>query len=106
MKVLLLSMFLLMGCGAKALMPDELPRPGFVWQPFPGVVFTPSEHPGLYKITIRCNAALDFEDFEVSKEVIEPCEAKDFAGEVHYLVTTDQVADLAEYWDSYLRDGK
>ena len=103
MKILLLLMCLLIGCGNRALLPDELPRPGFSWSPFPGVVFTESEHPGLYRITVRCNALLDFEDFQISKEVLTPCEAQDFAGKVHYMVTSDQVADLAEYWDSYLK---
>ena len=103
MKILLLSMVLLMGCGAKALMPDELPRPGFSWQPMPGVVISATDTPNLYQITLRCNAFLDFETGKISEEVLEVCEVSDYEEEAYYLISTDQIADLLEhkrsYWD-------
>lgn len=102
MKTLILLSLLLVGCG-KTLMPDELPEPGMVWTPFPGITIYSTPHPQMYEVAIRCNAALDFDTFKISEEVLEPCEIKDFEGEVFFILTPVQIQELKEYWVTYKR---
>ena len=107
MKYLLLSLVaIIMGCGGGDLLrTNTADIPNFVWQPFAGVVIESSEHEGLYKVTVKCQAYLDFSDFAIS-ELEEECSVNDFVDEAHFLVSRDQLNALAvqkkRYWDYYL----
>ena len=102
MKILLLSMFLLMGCGAKALLPDELPRPGFSWSPLIGLVLTATDTPGQYLAEIDCRTKLDFDEYKISEDKYFPCEMMGIEGKAWILVSKDQIAELFEYKKGYL----
>lgn len=102
MKVLLLSMVLLMGCGGKALLPDDLPAPGFSWSPLIGLVITATDIPNHYLVEIDCRTELDFETAKVSDDLYFPCDVAGIEGKAIIGVTKQQLADFFEYKKGYL----
>ena len=105
--VYLFFLLITAGCGAPPWLKTNTSEiPNFVWSPFPGVVIEDSEYDNLYSITVKCAAYLDFNDFTISK-LEDTCAADDFVGEAYFLISQDQLKELAifkkRYWDYYLR---